>query len=62
MTEYLVRASALQGIRATVEELGGDADDLLRRTGLIEMEQDPQSWFAYRSYLLLLEEAARCTN
>ena len=62
MTDYLVRASALQGIRATVEELGGDADTLLRRTGLIEAEQDPDSWFSYRSYLLLLEEAARATG
>jgi AraC-like DNA-binding protein len=62
MTDYLVRAAALQGIRATVEELGGDADTLLRRTGLIEAEQDPDSWFSYRSYLLLLEEAARTTG
>jgi len=62
MTEYLVRASALQGIRATVEELGGDADALLRSAGLLEMEKHPQSWFAYRSYLLLLEEAARSTH
>lgn len=61
MTDCLVRASALQGIRATVEELGGDADALLRRTALLEMEQDPQSWFSYRNYLLLLEEAARST-
>ena len=62
MTDYLVRGSALQGIRTTVEELGGDADTLFRRTGLTEAEQAPDSWFSYRSYLLLLEEAARSTN
>ena len=59
MTEYLVRASALQGIRATVEELGGDADALLRSAGLLEMEKHPQSWFAYRSYLHTVDNSNR---
>ena len=62
MTDYLVRASALRGIRPTVEALGGDADAILRRADLIKAEQDPDAWFSYRSFLLLLEEAARTTN
>lgn len=62
MSDYLVRASALQGIRQTVEELGGDTDVLLHRTGLAAPEQDPDSWVSYRSFLLLIEEAARVTN
>ena len=56
MTDYLVRASALRGIRPTVEALGGDADAVLRRADLIETEQDPDAWFSYRSFLLLLEK------
>jgi len=62
MTDYLVRASALRGIRPTVEALGGSADAILRRTDLIEAEQDPDAWFSYRSFLLLLEQAARATG
>lgn len=62
MTDYLVRGSALNGIRSTVEELGGDTDELLRKTGLINAEGDPDSWVSYRSFLLLLEEASRATK
>ena len=62
MTDYLVRASSLQGIRSTVEELGGDTDALLARTGLTGAELEPDSWVSYRSFLLLLEEAARVTE
>jgi AraC-like DNA-binding protein len=62
MTDYLVRASALQGVRPTVEELGGDTDALLRRTGLDGAAQNPDSWISYRSFLLLLDEAARATE
>jgi AraC-like DNA-binding protein len=62
MTDYLVRASALQGIRPAVEALGGDADGLLRRNGLAEAELDADSWISYRGFLLLLEEAATSTN
>lgn len=62
MTDYLVRASSLQGIRSAIEELGGEADVLLQDTGLIDAEQDPDAWISYRSFLLLLEEAARSTN
>ena len=62
MTDYLVRASALQGIRPTMEELGGDVDDLLFRTGLTAADQDPDSWISYRGFLLLLEEAVTATG
>lgn len=62
MSDYLVRASALQGVRATLNELGGDGDALLRCMGLVEAEQDPESWIAYSRYLLLLEEAAQSTH
>jgi hypothetical protein len=62
MTDYLVRASSLQGIRSTIEELGGDTDALLQRTGLIDAEQDPDTWISYRGFLLLLEETARATD
>lgn len=62
MTDYLVRASSLQGIRSAVEELGGDVDALLQRTGMTEAELDPDAWVSYRSFLLLLEEAARATD
>lgn len=62
MTDYLVRASALQGIRSTLAELGGDADAVLLRTGLADAPDDPDSWISYRSFLLTLEEAARTTN
>lgn len=34
MTDYLVRASALEGILKTLEQLGGNASKLLERTGL----------------------------
>jgi AraC-like DNA-binding protein len=62
MTDYLVRASALQGVRHTVTELGGDIDVLLHSTGLVAAERDPDSWVSYRSFLLLLEEASRKTH
>ncbi len=62
MSDYLVRASALKGVRHTVTELGGDFDALLHLTGLVTAEQDPDSWISYRSFLLLIEEAARVTH
>lgn len=62
MTDYLVRASSLQGIRSTVEELGGDVNALLLRIGLAEAELEPDAWISYRSFLLLLEEAAKVTD
>lgn len=58
MSDYLVRASALTGIRATVEALGGDADRLLQQLGLTEEELDPESWISYPKFLQLLEKAS----
>lgn len=62
MADYLLRASALQGIRATAGELGGDAAELLRRAGLSDAELDPEAWISYRRFLILLEDAARTTS
>ena len=62
MADYLVRASALQGIRSTVEELGGDSVELFKRSGLSGVELDPESWISYRRFLLLLNDAAQTTN
>ncbi len=62
MAEYLVRAASLQGIRPAVEELGGDADQLFKRAGLSDAKLDTESWISYRSFLLLLEDAARSTD
>lgn len=62
MSDYLVRASALTGIRATIEELGGDADGLLQRLGLEAVAVDPDSWISYPGFLMLLDEASRATG
>ena len=62
MTDYLVRAAALEGIRDTIEELGGDADRLLEDARLKQAEHDPQAWISYRSFLLFLENAAQATD
>jgi len=62
MTDYLVRSSALQGIRHTVEEQSGDADTIFRRAALSDAELDPESWISYRSFLMLLEDAAHNTH
>ncbi len=62
MSDFLVRASALTGVRATIEELGGDADQLLQRLGLYGIEADPESWISYTSLLLLLEQASMETG
>jgi hypothetical protein len=62
MADYLVRASALQGIQATVEELGGDTVELFKRAGLSDAELDPDAWVSYRHFLFLLDDAARTTN
>lgn len=62
MDDYLVKASVLSGVRATIEELGGDADASFRRTGLSGVDLDPESWTSYRSFLLLLEDASQATN
>ena len=62
MTHYLVKASSLKGFRKMVEELGGDADELLRHSGLEDPEMDPEAWISYRSFLTLLDEASVVTN
>jgi AraC-like DNA-binding protein len=61
MTNYLVKASALQSFGRTVEELGGEPGPLLREAGLTDPEKDPEAWISYRQFLTLLEEAARVT-
>lgn len=58
MSDYLVRASALTGIRATIERLGGDADRLLQCLGMDGIDADPESWISYPGFLLLLEQAS----
>ena len=58
MSDYLVRASALTGIGATIEQLGGDASHLLQRLGLDGVEADPDTWISYSGFLLLLEQAS----
>ena len=62
MTNYLVRASSLEGIRATIASLGGDSDEIFRRAGVPEGDIDPQAWFSYYRFLLLLEDAAEQTR
>lgn len=58
MSDYLVRASALTGVRATIEELGGNAESLLQRLGLDNVEADSEAWISYPSFLMLLEQAS----
>lgn len=58
MSDYLVRASALQGYQETVRQLGGNPDDLLERAKLIGFGEDPEVWISYRAYLNLLEASA----
>ncbi len=59
MSDYLVRASALEGFRETVTELGGNPDAILAAGGLMGMESDPEAWISYTAYLNLLEHTAR---
>ena len=58
MSEYLVRASALEGFADTVTALGGDPAALLSSAGLPADLKDPETWLAYSSLLQLLETAA----
>ena len=62
MDDFLVKASVLSGVRATIEELGGDADASFKRTGLSDVDLNPELWISYRSFLLLLEDASQATN
>jgi AraC-like DNA-binding protein len=59
LSEYLVRASALQGYAQTVQQLGGDHAALLASVGLAAGDTDPEAWISYRAYLRLLEESSR---
>ena len=59
---YLVRAASLKGIRETIDSLGGDADGIFRHAGAKEEDLDPESWFSYHRFLLLLEHAAQETK
>ena len=58
MSDYLVRASALQGYQETVRQLGGNPDGIMTRAGLTGLGADPEAWISYRAYLNLLEESA----
>lgn len=59
----MVRGTSLQGFVELVEELGGDADALLRRAHLArDAVGSHDSFVDYRSVLLLLEDAARTTG
>ena len=62
MMNYLVRAASLQGVRDTITSLGGDADEIFQRAGVREEEMDPQAWFSYYRFLLLLDDAAHTTG
>lgn len=59
----LVRGTSLQGFMELVDELGGDAAELLGRAHLTpEVIGDHDSFIAYRSVISLLEIAARATG
>jgi AraC-like DNA-binding protein len=62
MNDYLIKASALQGVRVTLESLDGDANALFQRASLAGMEDLTESWISYRRFLLMLEDAARVTR
>ncbi len=59
MTEYLVRASALEGFAELVAELGGDTDNLRRAAGLPVTPLPADGWISYRAFLNLLELSAK---
>jgi len=62
MENYLIRASALEGVQSAIEDLGGNAEFILQRAGLEELVKDHQAWFSYYKFLLFLEDAARTTH
>jgi len=62
MMNYLVRAASLQGIRSTITSLGGNAQGIFQRAGVHDEDMDPQAWFSYYRFLLLLEDAAHSTG
>ena len=61
MSEYLVRASALEGFAETVTALGGDPTALLAAVGIPIDIKDPEAWVSYAAMLQLLELAAEET-
>lgn len=59
----LVRGTSVQGFIELVDELGGDAQELLRRAHLApEVIGAHDSWVDYRSVISLLEIAAHATG
>ena len=58
MSEYLVRAAALQGYRDTVLELGGEPEDILASVGLPTEQMSADDWIPYSAYLRLLETSS----
>ena len=62
MTEFLVRASALEGFDDLVRDLGGDPGILRSSAGLPTTAVAPDSWISYRAFLNLLEYSAETLN
>jgi AraC-like DNA-binding protein len=59
----IVRADALRGFREIIAELGGDADALLRESGLDpESLTDGDAYLSYRRVMLVVERAAAALN
>jgi AraC-like DNA-binding protein len=58
MSEYLVRASALEGYNTLVVSLGGDPAALRTASGIPVGPLPQDSWISYRAFLHLLESSA----
>jgi len=61
MNNHLVRAASMEGVRATITSLDGDADAVFRRAGVADQDLDPQSWHSYNRFQTLHEDAAQAT-
>ena len=59
MSDYLVRASALEGYDRLVSELGGNPADLRAVAGISPAPLAGDAWIPYRNFCNLLEESAR---
>ena len=59
MSDYLVRASALEGFDRLVSELGGNPADLRAAAGIAKAPLAGDSWISYRNLCQLLEDSAR---
>lgn len=58
-----IRAAGLQGFRRLVADLGGDADDLLRYSGINPGDlASPDNLISYSAMITLLEDCARELN